>query len=83
LFGFYIIEKLFQVAACGRIGIFHDDNATTGVLNENSYCPRLHSRLVDLRLDFVGDFVKTLAGGQDFKLIVMDMHFQASYSAWG
>ena len=75
------IEKLFQVAARGRIGIFHDDNAATGVLNENSYRPRLYSRPVDFRLHFVGDFVKTLAVGSDFKLIVVDMHFQACYSA--
>src|SRR6266481_2480802 len=70
------LEKFFQVAARGRISIFHDDNAATGVLNEKSYCPRLHFRAVDLRLHFVGDFVKTLAVSLDFKLIVMDMHFQ-------
>jgi len=68
------IEELFQVAARGRIGIFHDDNAATGVLNENSYRPRLHSRAFDLRLHFVGDFVKTLGVGPDFKLVVVDAH---------
>ena len=77
------VEKLFQVAARGRIGIFHDDDAATGVLNENSYRPRLYSRAVDFRLHFVGDFVKTLAVSSDFKLIVVDMHFQACYSALG
>src|SRR6266700_3562395 len=68
------VEKLFQVAARGRIGIFHDDNAATGVLNENSYYSRLHSRAFDFRLHFVGDFVKTLGVGPDFKLVVVDAH---------
>jgi len=68
------LEKLFQVAARSRIGIFHDDDAATGVLNEKSYCPHLHSRPVDLRLHFLGDFVKTLAVSPDFKLVVGDVH---------
>ena len=44
------LEKLFQVASRGRIGIFHDDDAATGVLNENGDGPISHAALIDLRL---------------------------------
>jgi hypothetical protein len=71
------LEEFFQVAACGGIGIFHDDNAATSVLNKYSRCSFLDPRSVDLRLHFVSDFVKALTMGPDFKLIVMDAHCHA------
>ena len=51
------IEKRFQIAARGRIGILHHDEAATRVLNKNSDCPVSHVAPVDLRLHIIGDFV--------------------------
>ncbi len=68
------IEKLFQVAACGRIGVFHDEKAATGVLNKHSHCPVSHSGAVDLRLQIIGDFVEALAVRANFKSIMMNVH---------
>jgi hypoxanthine phosphoribosyltransferase len=76
------VEELFQIASCGRIGIFHDDKAAAGVLNKNRDGSVSHSAVVDLRLHLISDFVETFAVGADFDPVVMDAHFQACYSAW-
>ena len=73
------VEKFLQIATSGRIRVFHDDNAATRVLDENGYCSRLQSRPVNLRLHFVCDFVKTLAVGPEFKLVVVDAHWRTPY----
>src|SRR5437870_2251280 len=39
IFGYEPIEKRFQIAAGGRIGVLHHDDTATGVLNEHSHCP--------------------------------------------
>jgi hypothetical protein len=57
IFGYEPIEKRFQIAARGRIGILHYDDTATGVLNEHSHCPVPYSAPVDLRLHIIGDFV--------------------------
>jgi hypothetical protein len=74
IFWHQAIEKLFQVAARGRIGVFHDENAATGVLNKHSHCPVSHSGAVDLRLQIIGDFVEPLALRANFKSIMMNVH---------
>ncbi len=61
------LEKLFQVAARARIGIFHDDDAATGVLNKNGDGPIPDAAFIDLRLHGIGDFVETFAIGADFE----------------
>src|SRR5207244_5037093 len=48
------IEEFFQVSTCSGIGILHDDNAATGVLNKNSHCAISDAAPVDLRLNFIG-----------------------------
>jgi len=82
IFRHQALEEFFQVASRGRIGIFHDDDAAAGVLNKNRNRSTLDLALVDLRLNFIGDFVQTLAVGAHFKLLVVDVHFQARYSPW-
>jgi len=57
IFGYEPIEERFQIAARGRIGILHHDEAATRVLNKNSNCPVSHVAPVDLRLHIIGDFV--------------------------
>jgi hypothetical protein len=73
------VEKLFQIALRGGIGIFHDDDAATGVLNKNRDCSVSHSAVVDLRLHLIGDFVETLAVAAHFELVVMHMHSRSRY----
>jgi hypothetical protein len=68
------IEKLFQIASRGGIGIFHDHDAATGVLNKNCDGSVLDAAFVDLRLHVIGDFVEALAVGADFELGVPVVH---------
>ena len=74
IFGHEPIEKRFQIAAGGRIGILHHDDTATGVLNEHSHCPVPYSAPVDLRLHIIGDFVEALAVRANFELVVADAH---------
>ena len=73
------VEKLFQIASRGGIGIFHDDDAATGVLNKNGDCSVSHSALVDFRLHVIGDFVESFAVGAHFESVVMHMHSRSRY----
>ena len=82
IFRYEAVEKLFQIASRGGVGIFHDDDAATGVLNKNGDCSVSDAALVDLRIDLIGNFAKTLSVGAYFELLVVDVHFQARYSAW-
>ena len=68
------VEKLFQITSRGGIGIFHDDDAATGVLNKNCDCSVSHSAVVDLRLHVISDFVETFAMRAHFELVVKDVH---------
>jgi hypothetical protein len=70
------LEKLLQIASGGRIGVFHDDDAATGVLNENGDCSVLGAALVYRRLHVIGDFIECLAVGAHFELVMADVHFQ-------
>jgi hypothetical protein len=74
IFGHQSFEELFQIAACGWIGILHDDNAATGVLNKHSHRPVSHFAPLDLCLQIIGDFVEALAGRANFKSIMMNVH---------
>jgi hypothetical protein len=42
------IEEFFQIAPCGRIGVFHDDNAATGMLDKHCRRSVSHTAPVDL-----------------------------------
>jgi hypothetical protein len=79
IFRYEPIEKCFQVAASGGIGIFHNEKTATGVLDKNSHCPASYSAPVDLRLQIIGDFVEAFTFGAKFELVVMDMHYIADY----
>ena len=69
-----VVEELLQIAARSWIGIFHDDDAATGVLNKNCRDPVSKAASVDLRLNFIGDFVETFSVAGDFELIVINVH---------
>jgi len=68
------VEKCFQIAACRRVGIFHDDDAATGVLNKNGDYALWHAALIDFRLQVICDFIKTLAVRAHFEFAVVDVH---------
>jgi hypothetical protein len=67
-------EKFLQIASRGRISIFHNENAATGVLNEHSQRPVTHSAPVDLRLQIISDFVQALAVRPNSKSIIVNVH---------
>jgi hypoxanthine phosphoribosyltransferase len=79
VFGHETVEKLFQVASRGWIGIFHDDDAGAGVLNKKCDCSVSHSAVVDFRLHVFGDFVESFAVRAHFELVVMHMHSGSRY----
>ena len=68
------IEKFFKITSRGRIGVFHDDEAATGVLNKRCHGSRTHASFVDDRLDFVRYFVGPLAVGANFESLLLNAH---------
>jgi hypothetical protein len=68
------VEKLFQIATRGRVGIFHNDDAATGVLNKNGDGSILNARLLDLRLHVISNFGETFATGAQLELVVANVH---------
>ena len=75
------LEKLLQIASGGGIGVFHNDDAATGVLNKNGDRSVSDTALVDLRLNVISDFIECLAVGAHFELVMADVHFQECYLA--
>ncbi len=73
------VEEFLEVAPRGWIGIFHNNHAATGVLNKDRDRPAAQTEFVDLSLDIIGDFIRSLAVGADFKLLVMDAHKVCGY----
>ena len=69
-----VVEELLKIAARSWIGILHDDDAATGVLNKSRRGPISHAASVDLRLNFIGDFVEAFSVAADFELIVVHAH---------
>jgi len=74
IFGYEPIEKCFQVAARCGVGVLHNEETATGVLNKNRHCPTSHPRAIDLRLHIFGDFVQSFTFGAKFELFVADRH---------
>ena len=68
------VEERFQIAARSRIGIFHDDQAATGMLDKHRRRPVPDAARIDLGLHFARDFVQSLAFGANFYPIVPDAH---------
>ena len=68
------IEKFFKITSRGRIGVFHDDEAATGVLNKCRHGSGTHASFVDDRLDIVRDFVGPLAVGANVESLLSNAH---------
>ena len=74
------VEKLFQIAARGRVGIFHNDDAATGVLNKNGDGSILNARLLDLRLHVISNFGETFATRAQLELVLANVHATTLFS---
>jgi len=74
IFRHQAIEKFFKITSRGRIGVFHDDEAATGVLNKRRHGSRTHASFVDDRPDIVRDFVGPLAVGANFESLLSNAH---------
>ena len=74
IFRHQVIEKFLQITPRGWIGVFHYDEAATGVLNKRRHGSRTHASFVDDRLDIVRDFVGPLAVGTNFEFLLMNAH---------
>lgn len=55
------LKELLQIAPSGWIGVFHQNETTTGVPNENGNSAGTYAALVDYRFHLRGKFVGALA----------------------
>lgn len=74
VFGHQSLEELLQIAPGGWIGVFHQNETTTGVPNEDGNRARTHAALVDYRFHLRGKFVGALAVGGDGKVRGVNAH---------
>ena len=68
------VEEFLEVAPRGWIGIFHNNHTATGVLNKDRDHPAAQTAFVDPSLDIISHFIRSLAIGADFKLLVVNAH---------
>ena len=68
------VEELFQIMSRSRIGIFHDDQAATGMLDKHRRRPVPDAARIDLGLHFARDFVQSLSICGNLDLTVMNVH---------
>jgi hypothetical protein len=74
IFRHQTIEKFLQVMSRRGIGVFHENDAATRVLNKHRDCPTAQAALIDFRLNLVGDFVGPLASSAKVELILVNAH---------
>jgi hypothetical protein len=74
IFRHQLVEELLEVTSRRRVGILHNNHTATRVLNKNRDRSAPQSAFVDLLLDVVGDFMRSLAIGAEFKPVVVDAH---------
>lgn len=74
------VEEFLEIAARGWIRIFHNDEAATGVLNENSQRAERNAAAGQGCVDLVRDFIGPLASSPDhnrFGVHAHGSHFSA------
>jgi len=74
IFRYKALEEFFEIAARSRIGVFHDDEAATGMLDKHGRRPVPDAPSIDLGLHFARDFVQSFSVRADLELTVMDVH---------
>jgi hypothetical protein len=65
VFGHEPVEEFFQIAARGWIRVLHDDEAATGVLDENRQCACDDSASGQNFGNLVGNFIGSFTSGAD------------------
>jgi len=71
------LEKFFQIFSRRPIGVFHNDQTATRMLNEYRDDSGADAGLVDLALDFIGNLICAFAVGGDLESVMMDAHTQS------
>jgi hypothetical protein len=66
------VKEFFQIATSGRVRVLHDDEAATGVLNENGQCARDDAAAGQNIGNLVGDFIGPLTRGADSDRLGVD-----------
>jgi hypothetical protein len=74
------IEEFLEIASRRGVGILHDDNAATSVLNKDGHRPIAYAAFSDPRLHIVSDFVQPFAFSANFEFFMMNAHCDAYYS---
>ena len=74
IFSHEAVEELLEVVPRGRVGIFHNNHTATGVLNKDRDRPAAQTAFVDFPPDIISHFIRSLAIGADFKLLVVNAH---------
>ena len=77
------VKEFFEIAARSRIGILHDDEAATGVQNENSQSAGGDAAAAQDIGNLVGDFVGPFPVGADGDRLGVDAHGRHSYMLGG
>jgi len=72
-----VLEKFFQIFSRRAIGVFHNDQTATRMLDEYRDDSSVHTGFVDLALDFIGDLICAFAFRGDFESVMMDAHTQS------
>lgn len=74
------VEKSLEITPGRGRGVFHRDQAATGVLNKHRDCSVADATLIDLALDLVRDFVGSLTVRLDGKILVLHSHSPRAYA---
>ena len=74
VFGHEPVEEFLEIAARGRIRVLHDDEAATGVLNENGQRAGRDAAAGQGRIDLIRDFIRPLARCPDRDRFVVHAH---------
>ena len=69
-----LVEKSLEIAPGRGRGVFHRDQAATGVLNKYRDRSIAHATLFDLTLDLIRDLVGALSVRLDGKILVFYSH---------
>jgi hypothetical protein len=74
IFRHQTIKKFLQVMSRRGIGVFHENDAATRVLNKHRDHSTAQVALINFRLNLVGDFVGPLASSANVELVLVNTH---------
>lgn len=68
------LEEFFQIPSRGAVGVFHNDQTATRMLNEYRHDSDAYAGFVDLARDFIDNLICAFAVGGDFESVMMHAH---------